>query len=374
MARIIALSLVAGLAACGGKASPAASSGSPGASGSHVTGTPTGILIATAVTPQTGSGSVTLYSSSGARVAHYVLDAGTKVLGVAGPRIFVQRATDHLKAIRRDGSIEDLGSLGAAVRWFAASPDGTRWIWSTLDEGSSPEHSAVHLGGDRLTARIVEELTRAGTVLGPLSWTRQGAFVQYGNAGGHGGYFPFGRFNEWLLVEGSVHQLDPLTGHITALPATFGCTFGDMASDGIVICFPGGAYVRLVSSSGKTTNIPLATPRFNNVGEAFCAPTEATCTVAGATGVGNAMDPRHQPEQYGTDLVTADGSISRFGPDGVDPAMGPQSWLPDGSLVLWRRPGAAGGPAGLYVLDKSGHGPFIPDSGEPVGYLNVGGL
>ena len=25
---------------------------------------------------------------------------------------------------------------------------------------------------------------------------------------------------------------------------------------------------------------------------------------------------------------------------------------------------------GIYVLDKSGHGPFIGDSGEPVGYLN----
>ena len=164
--------------------------------------------------------------------------------------------------------------------------------------------------------------------------------------------------------------MDPVAGKITALPATFGCTFGDMAADGTIICFPGGAYVRLVSSSGKTTNIPLATPRFNNVGEAYCAPTEAVCTVTGATGVGNAMEQSNQPEQYGTDLVTTDGSISRFGPEGVAPAMGWQSWLPDGSLVVWRRPRAAGGPAGLYVLDKAGHGPFIADGGEPVGYVN----
>lgn len=375
MRKFGALVLLAGLtAACGEKPPISGPSGSPTASTSHITGAPAGILIATAVTPQAGPGSVTLYNPSGARVAHYVLDAGTKVLAVAGSRIFTQRASDHLKAIRRDGTAEDLGSLGAAVRWFAANPDGTRWIWSTLEDASSPEHSFVHLAGDGLTARIVEELTRAGTMLGTISWTRQGAFVQYGNAYGHGGYFPFARFNEWLLVEGSVHLLDPVTGHITALPATFGCTFGDMASDGSVICFPGGAYVRLVSSSGKTTNIPLATPRFNNVGEAFCAPTAAICTVAGATGVGTSMDPNHQPEQYGTDLITTDGSISRFGPDGVDPAMGWQSWLPDGSLVLWRRPGAAGGPSGIYVLDKSGHGPFIPDSGEPVGYLNFSGL
>ncbi len=327
-------------------------------------------MIAVADTPQGKAGTVTLYRLGGAKVAQFPTDPDTKVLAVAGSRIFVQRASDHLKAIRRDGSVEDLGSLGASVRWFAANPDGTRWIWSTTDDNSSPTHSAVHLGGDGLTARVVEELTRANTVLGPISWTRQGAFVQYGPAGGHGGYFPFGRLNEWLLVEGSVHQLDPLTARIAAMPTTFGCTFGDMAADATIICFPGGAWVRLVSSSGKTINIPLATPRFNNLGEAFCAPTEGICTLAGATGVGNAMDPNRQPEQYGTDLVTTDGSISRFGPEGVDPAMGWQSWLPDGSLVLWRRPGAAGGAPGIYVLDKSGHGPFIPATGEPVGYLS----
>jgi hypothetical protein len=370
LSKFAALILFAGLsAACGEKAThvsatPSASATAPGGPA------PAGVLIATAVTPQSGPGILALYGLNGTRVAHFSLDAGTRVLAAAGSRVFIQHASEHLKAIRRDGTVEDLGSLGGSVRWFAASPDGTKWIWSTSEEASSPTHSAVHLGGDGLTAHVVEELTRAGTVLGAISWTRQGAFVQYGNAYGHGGYFPFGRTNEWLLVEGSVHRLDPVSGTVIALPATHGCTFGDMAVDGTIICFPGGAYVRLVSSSGKTINIPLATPRFNNVGEAFCAPTESTCTVAGATGVGNAMDPNYQPEQYGTDLVTTDGSISRFGPDGVDPAMGWQSWLPDGSLVLWRRPGAAGGPPGIYVLDKSGHGPFIGDSGEPVGYVN----
>ncbi len=326
-------------------------------------------MIAIADRPQDQAGALTLYRPDGTQVSRFLLEPNTRVLAVAGSRVFVQGASDHLKAIRRDGSVEDLGAIGPYVRWFAANPDGTRWIWSTVD---ATAHSAVHLGGDGLTARVVEELTRADRVLGPISWTRQGAFVQYAPPGGHGGYFPFGRMNEWLLVEGSVHRLDPVTGHVTPLPATDSCTFGDMAADGTIICFPSGAYVRLVSSSGKTTNIPLATPRFNYLGEAFCAPTEGTCTVAGATGVGDSMrDPSNpRPEQYGTDLVTTDGSISRFGPEGVDPAMGWQSWLPDGSLVLWRRPRAAGGPPGIYVLDKSGRGPFIPATGEPVGYLN----
>src|SRR2546421_214712 len=238
--------LLAGLAAaCGEKASHI----TPSPSLTAVGGTGSGeVLIVTALTPQAEPGSVSLYSLTGKRVAHFALKADTRVLAVAGSRVFTQHASDNLNAIRRDGTVQDLGSLGQLVRWFAASPDGTKWIWGTADETSSPTHSAVHLGSDGLTARVVEDLPRAGTVLGPLSWKEQGAFVQYGPAGGHGGYFPFGRTSEWLLVEGSVHQMDPVAGKITALPATFGCTFGDMAADGTIICFPGGAYGRLASS------------------------------------------------------------------------------------------------------------------------------
>lgn len=280
-------------------------------------------MIAVANTPQDHAGTLTLYLPEGTRVAQFPLEIGTQVLAAVGSRIFVQSASNQLKAIHRDGSVEALGDLGASVRRrFAASPDGTRWIWSTSEDSSSTTHSAVHLGGDGLAPQVVEELARAGTVLAPVSWTRQGAFVQYKPAGGHGGYFPFGRANEWILVEGSVHRLDPATKHVTPLPATYGCTFGDMAADNTIVCFPGGANLRLVSSSGQTTTIPLATPRFKYLGEAYCAPAERICTVAGATGVGNGMDPNSSPEQYGTDLVTTDGSISRFGPDGVDPRDG----------------------------------------------------
>jgi hypothetical protein len=239
--KLAVMIVLAGLtAACGEKAAHVSGTPSPSATATGGHG-PREVLIATAVTPDATPGLLTLYSLSGTRVARFALDTGTRVLAAAGPRVFIQHASDHLKAIRRDGKVEDLGSLGQSVRWFAANPDGTKWIWSTSEETSNPTHSAVHLGGDGLTARIVEDLTRTATVLGPLSWTRQGAFVQYGPAGGHGGYFPFGRFNEWLLVEGSVHRMDPVTGHITALPATFGCSFGDMAADGTIICFPGGA-------------------------------------------------------------------------------------------------------------------------------------
>jgi len=179
--KLVVAILLAGLTASAETALHVFRTPSPSATaaGGHGSGE---VLIATAMTPDAGPGSLTLYSLSGTPVPHYVLDAGTKVLAVAGSRVFVQRATDDLKAVRRDGSIEDLGSLGQSVRWFAANPDGTRWIFSTSDERSIPIHSAVYLGGDGLTAHVVEELTRTATVLGPLSWTRQGAFVQYGPA------------------------------------------------------------------------------------------------------------------------------------------------------------------------------------------------
>jgi hypothetical protein len=175
----------------------------------------------------------------------------------------------------------------------------------------------------------------------------------------------------WLLVEGPVHRLDPTTGQVTAIPESDGCMFADVASDNSIICFPSQGSVRLYSPTGKITNVTLAKPRFNITDEAFCAPAEAICTVAGATGAGNRMQfpDSNTPEQYGTDLIKTDGAITRFGPDGVDPAMGPQSWLPDGHLVLWRRSLAAGGSPGIYVLDRAGTGPFIPTTGEPVGYL-----
>jgi hypothetical protein len=328
------------------------------------------LLVVVASTPKDQSGSVALYRTDGTQAAQFPLQQGSRVLAVAGSRIFVASG-DQLKAMRRDGSLESLGSIGTGGRWFASNPDGTRWIWGTADQGSDPVHSAVHLAGDGLTARVIETAAESGRMLAPLTWTKRGAFVALAPVGGHGGYFPFGRTVGWLLVEGPVHRLDPTTGQVTSIPQSAACMFADEAADRSLVCFPGGSNVRLYSPGGKITNVSLAKPRFNITDEAFCAPSEAICTVAGATGVGNRMafPDSNSLEQYGTDLIQTNGTISRFGPDGVDPAMGPRSWLPDGRLVLWRRTLAAGGASGVYVLDRSGKGPFIPTTGEPVGYL-----
>jgi len=343
---------------------------SPSSSATHVPG---GVLIVVAaVTAPDQPGSVDLYRLDGSRAAHYSLEAGSGVFAAAGSRIFFGRG-DQLNALHPDGTVESLGPLGAGdIRWFASNPTGTSWLWSTHQEGDTTTKSAVHLGAPGIQGRVVEELTAAGQTLAPLMWTNRGAFIEAAPVGGHGGYFPFGRSIGWLLVEGSVHRLDPTSGRVTPVPGSPRCAFGDEASDNSVICFPGGSSVRLYAQSGKVIDVALAKPRFTIAAEAFCAPAEAICTVAGASGVGNGMaypNGTPPPEQYGTDLIRPDGSISRFGPDGTDPAMGPQSWLPDGQLVLWRRPDAAGGAPGVYVLDRSGRGPFIPTKGEPVGYL-----
>src|SRR5437879_9671084 len=106
--RRTALILLAGLtAACGEKALHITPSPSVTAAGGARPGE---VLIVTAATPQAQPGSLSLYSLSGKRVAHFVLKADTRVLAVAGSRIFTQHASDNLQAIRRDGTVQDLGS------------------------------------------------------------------------------------------------------------------------------------------------------------------------------------------------------------------------------------------------------------------------
>jgi hypothetical protein len=212
--------------------------------------------------------------------------------------------------------------------------------------------------------------------LAPISWTPTGIFFR-SEPMDYFGYVPF-----LQIVTVGAKRLDPESGVLSPVASSQQCAFSDMAVDGTIACFPIGPEahaLRVISAGGKVTNLSLATPRFNYLGDAYFAADGSMLTVAGATGVGNDQPTQFggsghpQPEQYGTDLVhVADGAISRFGPSGVRPAMGWQSWLPDGKLVLWRPDGAAGGAAGLYVLDPhgSGQGQEILVSGTPIGYLS----
>jgi hypothetical protein len=160
---------------------------------------------------------------------------------------------------------------------------------------------------------------------------------------------------------------------VTQDPRTAGCSFSDAAPDGTIACFPtprgqlSPHQLTLIHSDGSKQTIQLPTPQFNLYGDAYFSPTASKLTVGGAVDVG------FQPgERFSTELITVtNASTASPGISGVRPAMGPQSWLPDGSLVLWRPADAAGGSPGVYVVDAaSAHILSITVSGEPIGYLS----
>jgi hypothetical protein len=285
----------------------------------------------------------------------------------AGDRVFV---TTHgrLKAIGRDGAVEDLGPLGKCCSRVVPSPDGKRWLWATFDENGSPElTSQIHVAGIGLADRVVERYTGNWVLLRPYAWTASGVFIELGKTG-IGGYFPFG------APVGPIHRLDLDTGKAIPLAASDGCTLGDVARDGTIACFAGtdaARTLRLVAPNGGTTNIGLSLPQFTIPGEVWFDPSGSVVMAVGATGAGNGfLHPEGQPEEYTTYLMKPDGSIAQFGPAGVRPAFGARSWLSPQQLVLWRPVGAAGGQPGLYVLDLNGHSNFIADPGMPVGVLS----
>jgi hypothetical protein len=324
-------------------------------------------------------GSISLFSEAGEAARVLPLQPGTTVLAVAGARIFVRGADGTLKAIRRDGNVEMLGTAGNApsgIGGLVPSPDGRRWLWASQTADTTSQ--SVYLGGDGLATRTLPTFPYP-TVLEAYQWTPQGIFLDSLPMD----YFGYRPFNTTFGAFGGVRRLDPNTGTIQAVGTPSQCIFSDEATDGAIACFPtANGYLvptrhalRIVANGGHVTELSLAVPRFNYVGDAWFSPDGSMLTVAGATGVGDnspqSGNANPKPEQYATDIVqTADGSISRFGPNGTRPAMGRLSWLPDGRLVLWR-PDAVGGSPGLYVLDPhgTGQGSEIAVIGTPVGYL-----
>jgi hypothetical protein len=336
------------------------------------------LVVQTKVPTSDQPGSISLFSEDGKAARVLPLQPGTTVLAVAGARIFVRGADGTLKAIRRDGSVETLGTAGNApsgIGGLVPSPDGRRWLWASQTADSTSQ--SVYLGGDALAARTLATFPYP-TVLEAYAWTTQGIFLDSLPMD----YFGYRPFNTTFGAFGGVRRLDPNSGTIQAVATPSQCIFSDEATDGAIACFPIATgylvptrHAVRILASGHVTELSLSVPRFNYVGDAWFSPDGSMLTVAGATGVGdNSPQSRNanpKPEQYATDIVqTADGSISRFGPNGTRPAMGRQSWLPDGRLVLWR-PDAVGGSPGLYVLDPhgTGQGSEIEVIGTPVGYL-----
>jgi len=360
-------------AACGGSpSSVATTSTTPTATVATASTTPTAqgqsrqLIVLAELGDQPG---IRLVTPGGQVVANhpFAFDQGPPQ-AVAGDRVFVTTLDGHLKAIGRDGTVEDLGPLGRCCSRIVPSPDGKRWLWATLDDNGGPEvTSQIHVAGIGLADRVLEVYTGNSELLRPYAWTAAGVFIEVARTG-IGGYFPFG------APVGPIHRLDLDTGKATPLAAADGCTLGDVAHDGTIACFIGSdtaTSLRLVAPNGGTKNIGLPRPQFTIPGEAWFDPSGTIVMAAGATGMGNGfLHPEPLTEEFTTYLVKLDGSLAQLGPAGLRPALGARSWLSSQQLVLWRPVGAAGGQPGLYVLDIDGHSNFIADQGIPVGVLS----
>ena len=348
------------LSACG--------NGAAGSSRSSVTAAPSAtpsknralIVVADHEPGSPVASNLRLLRPDGTVVQTLNVKAGSELLGAAGSRIFVRSAT-LLKAIHQDGSVEELGDLGGSGRFFA-SPDGKRWMWGTLDGNQSQ----VHVAGDGMSPRVVASSNTQASAIEPYAWTPVGAFL-HDSPVGIGGYILFDP------ARGPVKKLDLTSFSTNPVAHTDACAFSDMRSDGTIACFASrqnGFSLVLFAPDGKQQTIQLATPRFALVGDAYFSRDGKQVTVSGATGAGT----NGQPEQYGTDLVTvADASISRLAIDGVrlPSYLRWQSWLDDGSLVVWRPAGAAGGVSGIFVVSASGKVTQISRGGFAIGVLGA---
>ena len=346
------------LSACGGSTAKGPSSSSSGVAASSPAAARVLIVVSNLEPGDTRSATLQLLRPDGTVVQTLSVKAGSELLAAAGSRIFVRSGT-ALKAIHQDGSVEELGDLGGSGR-FAASPDGKRWMWGTHDGNQGQ----VHLAGNGLPPRVVAQSNTQQQTVAPYTWTPAGAFI-VDTPVGIGGYILFDQ------AYGPVKKLDLSTFSANPVAHTDACSFSDMSGDGTIACFgprQNGYALLLFTPDGKQQTIQLATPRFAMVGDAFFSRDGKQLAVAGATGAG----ADGHPEQYGTDLVTvADASISRLAIDGVrlPSFLKWQSWLDDGSLLVWRPTRAAGGEAGVFIVSPAGKVTQIAHGGFPIGVM-----
>lgn len=349
------------LSACGSGAAgspPSSTSAAPSATASKSQAL---IVVADHEPGAPTASTLRLLRADGTQVQTLNVKAGVQLVAAAGSRIFVHSGR-ALKAVHQNGSVEELGDIGDSIDRFAASPDGTRWMWGTTDG----RNSQVHLAGDGISPRVVAQSQQEGRAIEPFSWTPAGAFL-VDNPIGIGGYILFD------FAGGAAQKLDPTSYQPSPLSHTNDCGFSDLAKDATMACFPLGGdpnsrSLKIIKPDGSASTIQLAMPRFRQNGDAYFSRDGKLLTVAGATGVG----ADNKPEQYGTDLVTvSDASIRRLAIDGVRlaPFLKWQSWLDDGSLVVWRPDGAAGGAPGIFVVSPGGTVTQISRGGYAIGVL-----
>jgi hypothetical protein len=335
----------------------------------------------------TGPATVLLARPDGSTASSLTLKPGVALIGAAGPRLFVLEPGGKLRGVRIDGTVEDLGNLGSKPLYgFIPSPDGSRWLWGTLDSGSmyfgpiqsgsglpapgtpTPTlQSSIHLAGLNLTERTVDRATYVNHVIQPWAWGNAGpvegiALVCCGLGGGPSAFgIPY-------AAPADVLDLD--RGTTKPLPGPAGCGFIDAAADGTVVCQPlsSGGF-RVIHPDGGAMTVPTP-PWIYQAGATYFSPRPGRMSLAFVgqfSGLTGAFD------RYETDIVnTADGSVKQLPLVGVVPAFRARSsWLPDGSLLVTRSDGAPGGDPGTYLVSASGQTVRLAASGVPVGWLDA---
>lgn len=346
------------LAACG--SSPTSTGGSPSPSAT-VTPTPAAnTLIVIADYPQSSPETTPivlhLVRPDGTEATRLTLNAGAITTSASGSRIFVVERGGALKALHRDGSVEELGNLASTTPTpIVASPDGNSWLWGTLDTNGK---GTVYAGTKGASPRVVDQSTETARAVRPYSWTQRGPAIEHG-AVGIGGYILF------YTATGPIDLVDPASASITSLNGTTDCSFSDLATNGMNACFPHGKghTLSLMAAGGQVTSVALPADRFAVEGAAYFSPNGDQVIVGGATGAGAGN------ERFATDLVkTSDGSITPLSLDNVRPANGEWAWMPDGSLIVYRPQVAAAGP-GVWLVGPSGTITKLATTGEPIGVL-----
>lgn len=328
--------------------------------------------------PTTQPTTIRLVRPDGSDVNTLTLKPGLSVIGAAGQRVFVLEPGGVLRAVDLDGTVSDLGHLSGPVTSFIVDPSGTRWVWGSVDLSTPVHDSTVYSAGIGLAPKVIDHLIDATWFLRALAWTPLGPVVVHfptGIGGRVAGVSPSDYVAQADLVDPDRGVVKTLTGTISqpGLPLT--CRFTDLADDGSLACVgqgvgPGLA-LKLTSASGKVRTILLA--KYGDAGEAYFSPDGTLATLVGVSG--SAFDPNATSSQivYETDVVdTTNGSIKSVGVPGLTPAMGRNSWLPGGALVLWRGNGDPSGEPGTFVVSvKSGKVLKISSAGRPIGLLQA---
>jgi len=346
------------LAGCGGGSGGTGSSPSSSATPSS---TPLPELIVIADYPQSSPDTTPtllhLVRLDGTEVNQLTLKAGAVTTTARGSRIFVVEQGGVLKALHRDGSVEDLGNLGTTSLdgSTVASPDGNTWLWGTLDTGSQ---GTVYAGAKGSAPRVIEQSHDPIRAVRPYSWTQRGPSVEHG-ALGIGGYILF------YTATGPIDLLEPVSGKVTPVNHTTDCSFSDLATNGTIACFPHTTphTLSLIADNGQVITVALPADRFAREGAAYFSPNDDQLVVGGATGAGPGQ------EQFATDLIkTSHGTARPLGLDGVRPAEGPWAWLSDGSLIVYR-PQFASAASGVWLVGPSGTVTKLAGTGQPIGVL-----